>query len=210
MDSWKIFLLICQLAYLLSLLLLAFVKSFLELLGFVTCDNNYLCYTALTALKACDSCLWYLDSGCSRHMTGNKGLFKTLFEGKIGTVTFGDGSKSMIKSIRTVDIPGLPVFEDVWYVNGLKANLLSISQICDNGLNILFTNYECQILDRGSDCMCVGVRTTGNCYGLTQSISNKCFSAKIDQVDLWHQRLGHASHKQLEKISKCDAVVGFT
>ena len=57
--------------------------------------------------------------------------------------------------------------------------------------------------------MCVGVRTSDNCYGLTPSISNKCFSAKIDQVDLWHQCLGHASHKQLEKISKCDVVVGL-
>ena len=88
MDFWEIFLLIYQLAYLLSLSLVALVKSFLEFLGLITCDNNYLCYTALTALKAHDSCLWYLDSGCSRHMTGNKGLFKTLFEGKIGTVTF--------------------------------------------------------------------------------------------------------------------------
>ena len=49
-------------------------------------------------------------------MTGNKGLFKTLFEGKIGTITFGDGSKSVIRSIGTVDILGLPVFENVWYV----------------------------------------------------------------------------------------------
>ena len=209
MDSWKIFLLICQLPYLLSLSLVAFVKSFLELLGIITCDNNYLCYTALTALKARDSCLWYLDSGCSRHMTRNKGLFKTLFEGKIGTVTFGDGSKSVIRGIGTMDIPGLPVFEDIWYVDGLKANLLSISQICDNGLNVLFTKYECEILDGGGDCMCVGVRTANNYYGLTPSISNKCFSTKIDQVGLWHQRLGHASHKQLEKISKCDVVVGL-
>ena len=209
MDSWKIFLLICQLAYLLSLSLVAFVKSFLELLGLITCDINYLCYIALTALKARDSCLWYLDSGCSRHMTGNKALFKTLFEGKIGTITFGDGSKSVIRGIGTVDIPGLQVFEDVWYVDGLKANLLSIGQIYDNRLNVFFTKYECEILDGGGDCMCVGVRTTDNCYGLTPSISNKCFSAKIDQVDLWHQRLGHASHKQLEKISKCDAVIGL-
>ena len=65
--------------------------------------------------------------GCSRHMTGNKGLFKTLFEGKIGTVTFRDGSKSVIRGIRAVNIPRLPVFEDVWYVDGLKANLLNIN-----------------------------------------------------------------------------------
>ena len=210
MDFWKFFLLIHQLACFVYLSLVEFVKSFLEHLGLIICDNNYLCYAALTALKARDSCLWYLDSGCSRHMTRNKGLFKTLFEGKIETVTFGDGSKSIIRGIGTVDIPGLSVFEDVWYVDGLKANLLSISQICDNGLNVLFTKYECEILDGGGDCMCVGIRTAKNCYGLTASISNKCFSVKIDQVDLWHQRLGHASHKQLEKISKCDAVVSLS
>ena len=57
--------------------------------------------------------------------------------------------------------------------------------------------------------MCIGARTADNCYGITPSISNKCFNAKINQVDLWHQRLGHASHKQLEKISKCDTVIGL-
>ena len=117
MDSWKFFLLIHQLVYCVYLSLVEFVKSFLGCLGLIICGNNYLCYTALTALKAHDSCLWYLDSGCSRHMTGNKGLFKTLFKGKIGTVTFGDGSKSVIGGIGTVDILGLPVFEDVWYVD---------------------------------------------------------------------------------------------
>ena len=187
----------------------AFVKSSFEYHGIITCDNNYACYTTLIALKAHDSCHWYLDSGCFRYMTGNKGLFKTLFEEKIGIVTFGDGIKYVIKGIGTVDIPGLPAFEDVWYVDRLKANLLSISQICDNGLNFLFTKYECEILDGGGDCMCIGVRTADNCYGITPSISNKCFSAKINQVDLWHQRLGHASHKQLEKISKYDAVIGL-
>ena len=55
----------------------------------------------------------------------NKGLFKMLFEGKIRTITFGDGSKSVIRGIRTVDIPGLSVFEDVWYVDGLKAIYLA-------------------------------------------------------------------------------------
>ena len=59
--------------------------------------------------------------------------------------------------------------------------------------------------------MCIGVRTADNYYGygITLSISNKCFSVKINQVDLWHQRLGHASHKQLEKIFKCDIVIGL-
>ena len=80
----------------------------------------------------------------------------------------------MIRGIGTVDIPRLLVFEDVWYVDGLKANLLSISQICDNELNVLFTKHECEILDGRGDCMCIGVRTVDNYYGITRSISNKC------------------------------------
>ena len=104
-------------------------------------------------------------------MTGNKALFKTLFEGKIGTITFGDGSKSVIRGIGIIDIPGLPMFEDVWFVDGLKANMLSISQICDNGLNVLFTKYECEILDDGGDYICIGIRTVDNCYGTTPSIN---------------------------------------
>ena len=50
-----------------------------------------------------------------------------------------------------MDILGLPMFEDVWFVDGLKANMMSISQICDNGLNVLFTKYEYEILDDGDD-----------------------------------------------------------
>ena len=88
MDFLQSIMLIYQLAYFGYLSFVANFKSFLRLL--ITCDNDYLCYTALTALKARDSCLWYLDNGCSRHRTSNKGLFKTLFEGKIGIVTFGD------------------------------------------------------------------------------------------------------------------------
>ena len=117
MNSWKFLLLKFQLVYFWFVSLVAFVKSFLEYLGIITRDDNYVCYTALTALKERNSCLWYLDSGCSRYMIGNKALFKILFEGKIRTVTFGDGSKSVIRGIEIVDILGLSVFEDVWYVD---------------------------------------------------------------------------------------------
>ena len=79
-----------------------------------------------------------------------------------------------------MDILGLLVFEDVWFVDGLKVNLLSISQIYNNGLNVLFTKYECEILDDGGDYICVRIRTTDNCYGITLSINHKCYSVKIN------------------------------
>ena len=113
-------------------------------------------------------------------------MFKTLFEGKIEIVTFGDGSKSVIRGIGIVDILGLPMFEDVWYIDELKANLLSINQICDNWLNVLFTKNECEIPDGRGGCICVGIRTSKNCCGITPSISHKYYNVKINQVDLWH------------------------
>ena len=81
-----------------------------------------------TSLKVSNSCLWYLDSGCSHHMTGDKTLFKTLKD-KVGDyVTFGDGSHAQVLGkVGTIEIPGLPLLKDVLYIKGLKANLLSIT-----------------------------------------------------------------------------------
>jgi hypothetical protein len=57
-------------------------------------DN--LCLVAHTALKILDTCLWYFDSGCSKHMTGDKTLLKEVQMGKGGRITYGDGSQSKV------------------------------------------------------------------------------------------------------------------
>ena len=41
---------------------------------------SHACLFVHTVLKVFNSCLWYLDSGCSRHMIGDKSLFKNLKE----------------------------------------------------------------------------------------------------------------------------------
>jgi len=53
-------------------------------------DN--LCLVAYTALKILDTFLWYLDSGCSKHMKGDKTLLKDVQMGRGGRITYGDGS----------------------------------------------------------------------------------------------------------------------
>ena len=53
-----------------------------------------------------DTCLWYLDSSCSRHMTGDWSIFKVFESKKCGNVTFGDGSKSQIKGKGIISLPG--------------------------------------------------------------------------------------------------------
>ncbi|XP_075664696.1 uncharacterized protein LOC142634281 [Castanea sativa] len=64
-------------------------------------------------------------------MTGDRSLFKVFESKKGGNVTFDDGSKSQIKGKGTISLLGLLDIANVLYVEGLRVNLLSISQICD-------------------------------------------------------------------------------
>ena len=113
-----------------------------------------------TSLKVFNSCLWYLDSGCSRHMIGDKKLFKSLKE-KVGNyVTFGDGSHAQVLGKGTVEIPGLPLLRDVLYIKGLKANLLSITQICDEDFLVQFSKKGCVIIDEEGIQVLEGNMTT--------------------------------------------------
>ena len=70
---------------------------------------------------------WYLDSGCSRHMTGDKSKFCLLTENDDGQVTFGENSKGKIISSGKVGKNLSSCIDDVMLVEGLAYNLLSIS-----------------------------------------------------------------------------------
>ncbi|KAI3678245.1 hypothetical protein L6452_37530 [Arctium lappa] len=93
--------------------------------------------------------IWHVDSGCSRHMTGNMACLKNFKKIDGGHVAFGntpDGGKISGKGDVT---KGKFTFEDVFYVEQLRYKLLSVSQVCDKQHSILFTNSECIILAPG-------------------------------------------------------------
>ena len=90
-------------------------------------SKHEVCFMMKPAFKVMDTCLWYLNSGCSRHITGDRSLFKVFESKKHGNVTFGDGSRSQIKGKGIISLPGLPNIANVLYVEGLRVNLLSIS-----------------------------------------------------------------------------------
>ena len=112
-------------------------------------------------------------------------------------MTFGDGSHSQVLGKGTVDIPGLPLLTDVLYIKGLKMNLLSITQICDEDFLVQFSKKGCLILNEEGVQVLKGLRTTDNCYGVIPKPSIACRSAQVNLLELWHQRLGHANYKQI-------------
>ena len=64
-------------------------------------------------------------------MIGDKSFFTSLEECNGGTITFRDGNLAHAKGKKSIYIPSYPKFDEVFYVDGLKENLLNISQICD-------------------------------------------------------------------------------
>ena len=105
------------------------------------------CFMMKSTFKVMDTCLWYLDSGCSRQMIGDHSLFKVFESKKCGNVTFSNGSKSQIKGKGTISLLGLPNITNVLYVEGLRVNLLSIILIYGQDFMVLFSKRKHLVLN---------------------------------------------------------------
>ena len=94
-----------------------------------------------------------------------------------------------------MDILGLPLLTDVLYIKGLKVNLLSITQICDEDFLVQFSKKRRLILNEEGVQVLKGLWTTDNCYGVIPKPSITFRSARVNLLELWHQQLGHANYK---------------
>jgi hypothetical protein len=83
--------------------------------------------------------MWLIDSGCSRHMTGNKKWFSSLTPlSHKEYVNFGDDKKGKVLGADVIKVNDRFIFNDVALVDRLRYNPLSVSQLCDADLSVLF------------------------------------------------------------------------
>ena len=84
---------------------------------------------------------WYIDSGCSKHMTGDKiKLLAYSALEKEKNVTFGNDTPAVIKGKGSIFLKEKVKANNFMYVDGLKHNLLSVSQMCDQGTEVVFSS----------------------------------------------------------------------
>src|SRR4051812_49324384 len=105
----------------------------------------FLLQISLAAKRTKHNMSWYLDSGCSRHMTGRRSMFQDLVLKSGGEVKFGGDQKGKIISSVTIKSGNSPSISNVLLVEGLTHNLLSISQLSDNGYDIIFNQKSCKV-----------------------------------------------------------------
>ncbi|GJV80773.1 putative ribonuclease H-like domain-containing protein [Tanacetum coccineum] len=162
-----------------------------------------------------------VDSGCSSHMTGNKAYLSDYEDFNGGFVAFGSdpkGGKITGKGkIKTANLD----FDDVYFVDELKFNLFSVSQMCDKKNSVLFTESECLILSpsfklldesqvvlrapRKDDVYSLDLKNMVPSGGITCLYAN----ATADESKLWHRRLGHVNFKNINKLVKGHLVRGL-
>ena len=111
--------------------------------------------------------LWFLDSGCSNHMTGNIAMFSMLDENVKSHVTLGiDGNISItgkgIVNVLTKKGEKKSI-SDVYYVPCMKYNLLSIGHLIQKGCNVFFEDDVCTIMNKPPSKQCISeIRMTRN------------------------------------------------
>ncbi|CAI5526629.1 unnamed protein product [Closterium sp. Naga37s-1] len=92
-------------------------------------------------LLADDKDLWFLDSGCSQHMTGRKEWFTVIRDPSATKSVKGfDGSMQEVAVVGEVLLEGTNglrvTLHDVLFVPGMKANLVSLGQLLDKGAKL--------------------------------------------------------------------------
>jgi hypothetical protein len=174
--------------------------------------NTKTAHIAHTSFRASSREDWYFNSGCSRHMIGVKNYLEDIQSYSTSFVTFGDGAKGEILGIGKLAGTDLPKLDDVLLVKGLTANLISISQLCDQGLKVNLTKLKCLVKNEQNEVIMKGTRSKDNCYlWLPKEIekSSTCLMSKYEEVKLWHQKLGHLNLRGMKRIMTEEAIRGL-
>ncbi|KEH31445.1 transmembrane protein, putative [Medicago truncatula] len=115
-------------------------------------------------------------------MTRERSMFLTLTMKEGGTVGFGGNQNGKI-------------------IDGLRHNLLSISQFCDSGYDVMFDKTNCTIINKNDESIIFKGRRKNNVYKINFSelVDEKvvCLLSVNDKKWLWHRKLGHANWRSL-------------
>ncbi|GJY86927.1 retrovirus-related pol polyprotein from transposon TNT 1-94 [Tanacetum coccineum] len=157
--------------------------------------------------------LWYLDSGCSKHMTGNRSRLKNFVKKFIGIVRFGNDHFGAIMGYGDYVI-GDSVISRVYYVEGLGHNLFSVGQFCDSDLKVAFKKHSCYVRDVDDVELLKGCRGS-NLYTISVEDMMKsspiCLLSKASKNKswLWHRRLNHLNFGTINDLARKDLVRGL-
>ncbi|GJZ33461.1 retrovirus-related pol polyprotein from transposon TNT 1-94 [Tanacetum coccineum] len=163
-------------------------------------------------LKVVQIVLWYLDSGCSKHMTRDRSQLTNFVRKFLGTVKFDNDQIAKIMGYDDYHIGNITISR-VYYVEGLGHNLFSIGQFYDSYSEVAFRKHTCFVCNLEGVDLLSGSRET-NLYTLLirdmTASSPICLLSKASTKSwLWHQRLSHLNFGAINHLAKNVLVRGL-
>lgn len=172
--------------------------------------------------RANRSDVWFVDSECSNHMCGNRSMFTSLDTSFTHTVKLGNNHKLEVcgKGAVKIILKGISyVITDVYHVPEVRNNLLSVGQLQEKGLDVLFKGgYQkvCCIFHPTRGKITESVMSANRMYVMfTETCVKMEEEEKCLQVDspskaeMWHQRYVHQSYKNLHTLHIKEMVTGL-
>ncbi|WVZ89296.1 LOW QUALITY PROTEIN: hypothetical protein U9M48_035719 [Paspalum notatum var. saurae] len=157
--------------------------------------------------------VWIMDSGCSRHMTGHCNWFSSL--NPVSTkeyIRFGDNGQGKVMGVGSVSLSAKLYLREVAFVRNLGFNLVSVSQLLDEGFEVRFKKGACCVLDAEETLVCF-LLPFGQVFrvDLTSVFGPARYLVASPSADIWkwHRRLGHLSIDLLVRLSSIGLIRGL-
>ncbi|GJR89917.1 gag-pol polyprotein, partial [Tanacetum coccineum] len=154
--------------------------------------------------------LWYLDSGCSKHMMRDHSQLRNIIKKFIRTVRFRNDHFGAIMGYGDYVISD-NVISKVYYMEGLGHNLFSVRQFCDSDLEVAFKKHSCYVRDTDGVDLIKGSRGSNLYTILVEDMmkSSPIFlpsKASKNKLWLWHRRLNHLNFSTINDFARKDLV----
>jgi hypothetical protein len=149
-------------------------------------------------------------------MTEEKKMFTScdMIDNPTEKIAFGGNGGGTVVSLGKIAISINHSISDVYLVESLDYNLLSVSQLCEMGYNCLFTNEGVTVFRRGDDSVAFKGELKGRLYlvdfSSDKALLDTSLLAKSSLSWLWHRRLAHVGMNNLNKLLKREHVLGLT
>jgi hypothetical protein len=160
--------------------------------------------------------IWYLDSGCCNHMSGNNKLFSTMDESFKSKIKVGDDKALEVSAKGAMQVhteEGMKSVKDIYYTPQLKHNLLSVGQLCEKNYKVVFENQQCTIYDknRGNRVVTFVPMSKNRMFPLMFGEHNNHLvnMAYKEKCWLWHLRYGHLNFHSLKLLISKELVYGL-
>lgn len=167
--------------------------------------NDRTMYTNFSANELSSSDDWYIDSGASSHMTHDfnnlcnvKDVINEKFvimanNQKIEVKNSGDYKLTLLVNNKDCAV----TIKNVLYVPDLSTNLISVSQLINNGKSVVFKKSNCCIYENNGELLATAT-LHNNMFKL--NTKKETSFMMVSDKDLWHRRLGHMNYSYMKKL----------